>query len=62
LLGELGHLSGEAYARLRAGELLRENGRAAEAEAQLSRAIAFYGKVGAEGYAARGRRILTSAS
>ncbi len=61
LLGQIGHLSGEAYARLRAGELLREAGSSAEADGQLARAVAFYRDVGAEAYEARARLSLRSA-
>jgi hypothetical protein len=54
-------VSGEAYARLRAGERLREAGDAVEAGEQLARAIAVYDDVGAVAYVARAQRYLTPA-
>lgn len=44
---EIGHLDGEAAARLRAAEKLVAEGRRAEAEAQLEKALAFFRAVGA---------------
>lgn len=54
-------MSGEAYARLRAGERLREAGDALEAGEQLARAISVNDDVGAVAYVARAQRCLTPA-
>jgi tetratricopeptide (TPR) repeat protein len=45
LYGEIGSLPDEAFARLRAAELLLQAGRRADAEDQLQRALAFCRKV-----------------
>jgi tetratricopeptide (TPR) repeat protein len=50
LYGEIGSVPDEAYARLRAAEVLVEAGRRVEADAQLQRALAFYRSVGATAY------------
>ena len=50
VLGDMGALPEEAYARLRAAEALVEEGRRQEADAQLQRALVFYRSVGATAY------------
>jgi tetratricopeptide (TPR) repeat protein len=50
LLGQIGTKPDEADARLRAAELLFAEGRRAEADEQLGRALAFYSSVGAARY------------
>jgi tetratricopeptide (TPR) repeat protein len=47
---EIGSLPDEAFARLRGGQALFRAGRAAEAQAELKPAVAFYRRVGAETY------------
>jgi tetratricopeptide (TPR) repeat protein len=50
LFARIGSAPNEAYTRLRAAEKLLDEGRRAEAEAQLERALAFYRGVGATAY------------
>jgi hypothetical protein len=61
-LGQMGHASGEADARLRAAEALMEEGRRAEADAQLAQALAFYRSVGATVYVQRGEALLAASA
>jgi class 3 adenylate cyclase/tetratricopeptide (TPR) repeat protein len=60
VLAEIGALSDEAYARLLGGERLIAEGREADAQTQLSRALAFYRSVGATAYVRRGETLLAS--
>jgi hypothetical protein len=68
LLGAAGilHATGaaafEAHARLRAAARLTSEGRHAEAEQQLQRALAFYRSVGATRYIREGEALLAAAS
>lgn len=57
---DIGSLADEAYARLRAAEALVADGRRAEADAQLQRALAFYHAVGATLYLQQGERLLAA--
>jgi tetratricopeptide (TPR) repeat protein len=52
----------EAYARLRAAELLASQGRHAEAQAHLEPALAFYRSVGADAYVSRGETLLPASA
>jgi hypothetical protein len=52
----------EAHARLRAAGRLTADGRHAEAEEQLQRALAYYRSVGATRYIREGERLLAAAS
>jgi hypothetical protein len=47
---DMGAIPDEAFIRLRAGEALVKEGRRAQADAQLQRALAFYRSVGATAY------------
>jgi class 3 adenylate cyclase/tetratricopeptide (TPR) repeat protein len=60
ILGEIGAVPEEAYARLRAGEALVEAGRRAEADVQLERALAFYRSVGATPYIQKAEGLFTA--
>ena len=60
LLAEIGHLSDEAYVRLRAAERLVGEGRRAEADEQLERALAFYRSVGATRYIQEAEALLAA--
>ena len=53
-----GYPTGEAYARLRAAKQLVEEGRRAEADAELNRALAFYREVDATAYVREGEALL----
>jgi thioredoxin-like negative regulator of GroEL len=53
-------LPDEAYARLRAAEPLVAEGRRAEADEQLGRALAFYRSVGATRYVVEGEALLAA--
>jgi len=57
-LAEIRHRPGEAYARLRAARELVEEGRRAEADAQLQRSLAFWREVGATRYVREGEALL----
>ena len=57
LYAEAGVLLFEAEARLRAAEQLFADGRTAEGEAQLERALAFYRPIGATLFVERGERL-----
>src|SRR6266545_332186 len=58
LCAEIGSLPDDAYARLRSAEIFAHEGRRADADAQLKRALAFYGSVGAAAYARRAEVLL----
>jgi class 3 adenylate cyclase len=58
----MGIVSDEAFFRLRAAEQLVEKGRRAEADEQLSRALAFYRSVGATRYVREGEALLTASA
>jgi class 3 adenylate cyclase/tetratricopeptide (TPR) repeat protein len=60
VLAQMGDRSSEAYARLRAGRALLQNGRGGEAEAELVAALTFYRGVGAVRYAGRAEELLAS--
>jgi class 3 adenylate cyclase/tetratricopeptide (TPR) repeat protein len=62
LLGEIGAVSQEAFLRLRAAEQLVEEGRRAEADAQLARALAFYRAVGATRHVREGEALLAASA
>jgi class 3 adenylate cyclase/tetratricopeptide (TPR) repeat protein len=61
LFAEIGTRPDEAYARLRAAEQLLVDGRRAEADAQLSQALAFFRSVGATRYVRMGESLLAAA-
>ena len=52
----------EAHARLRAAEQLRIEGRHADANEQLERALAFFRSVGAVRYVRRGEALLAASA
>ena len=62
LLGEIGARTQEAFLRLRAAEQLVEEGRRAEADEQLNRALAFYRSVGATRYVREGEALLAASA
>jgi class 3 adenylate cyclase/tetratricopeptide (TPR) repeat protein len=62
VLGEIGYRTGEADARLRAAKQLVEEGRRAEADAELSLALAFYREVGATAYVREGEALLAASA
>jgi hypothetical protein len=62
LLDEIGYRTGEAYARLREAKQLVEEGRHAEADMELSRALAFYREVGATTYVREGEALLAESA
>jgi class 3 adenylate cyclase/tetratricopeptide (TPR) repeat protein len=62
LFGDMGMRTDEAYARLRIAESLATEGRRAEAQPQLERALAFYRSVGATTYVRRGEAILPASA
>jgi tetratricopeptide (TPR) repeat protein len=59
---EMGAVSEEAYARLAAARLLVDQGRRAEADEQLQRALGFYRSVGARRYIGQAEALLAAAS
>jgi class 3 adenylate cyclase/tetratricopeptide (TPR) repeat protein len=59
---EIGNLANEALCRLRAAEKLVVEGRRAEADAHLRRALAFFRSVGATRYVREGEALLAAAS
>jgi len=61
-LGRIGYRPGEAYARLRAARKLVEEGRRAEADAELRRALAFWREVGAARYVREGEALLAASA
>ncbi|TMJ94639.1 MAG: hypothetical protein E6G67_08980 [Actinobacteria bacterium] len=58
----IGSIPDEAYARLRAAEVLARAGRRAEADAQLGRALGLYRSVGAARYARQGEALLAASA
>jgi DNA-binding SARP family transcriptional activator/tetratricopeptide (TPR) repeat protein len=58
----IGDRPDEAYARLEAAEQLIAEGRGAEADAQLVRALAFFRSVGATRYVEAGERLLAAST
>jgi len=60
LLVEIGSVPDEAYARLRAADQLIAQGRRAEGNAQLARALAFYRSVGATRFIREGESLLAA--
>ncbi len=62
LCAEIGVLPDEAYARLRAAEVLVADGRRAEADAQLEKALAFWVSVGATRYIGEGEALLAESA
>jgi hypothetical protein len=58
----MGAFSAAAEARMWAGEWLVEQGRQAEANVQLERALVFWRTVGARGYLQRSESLLAAAS
>jgi thioredoxin-like negative regulator of GroEL len=61
IFAELGHLPNEAYTRLRAAQQLVAEGRRAEADEQLRKALAFYRSIGATRYLREGEALLAAA-
>jgi class 3 adenylate cyclase len=62
LFYEIGQLDDEAAARLRAAERLLREGRRAEADAHLQKALAFYRSVGASRYAREAESLLAASA
>jgi class 3 adenylate cyclase len=62
IIGGMGVVSHEAFFRLRAAEQLVDEGRRAEADAQLRRALAFYRSVGATRYVREGGALLAASA
>ena len=62
ILAEIGALSDEAFARLRAAEALVDTGQRADADAQLRQALAFYRSVGATAYVREGEGLLAASA
>jgi len=62
LLGDMGVVTHEAFFRLRAAEQLVDEGRRAEADEQLGRALAFYRSVGATRYVQEGEALLAASA
>jgi hypothetical protein len=62
ILGEIGTPSREAFFRLRRAEQLVAEGRRAEADEQLHRALAFYRSVGATRYIREGEALLAASA
>jgi hypothetical protein len=62
VLEEIGYRTGEAYGRLRAAKQLVEEGRRAEADAELNRPLAFYREVGATTYVREGEALLAESA
>jgi class 3 adenylate cyclase/tetratricopeptide (TPR) repeat protein len=61
-LHTIGYRPGEAYARLRAAKLLVEDGRRAEADLELQRALVFWRDVGATRYVREGEALLAASA
>jgi hypothetical protein len=59
---EIGYRPGEAYARLRMARELVEEGRRAEADAELQRALGFWREVGATRYVREGEALLAASA
>jgi class 3 adenylate cyclase/tetratricopeptide (TPR) repeat protein len=62
ICAEMGALTQESYARLAAARLLVEQGRRAEADEQLHRALGFYRSVGATWYVRQGEALLAASA
>jgi tetratricopeptide (TPR) repeat protein len=62
VLAEIGYRPGEAYARLRAARELVEEGKRAEADAELTPALAFWREVGATRYVREGEALLAESA
>jgi class 3 adenylate cyclase/tetratricopeptide (TPR) repeat protein len=62
IFGRIGSLPDEAFLRLRAAEQLVSDGRRAEADEQLQRALAFYRSVGATRYIREGEALLAASA
>jgi tetratricopeptide (TPR) repeat protein len=62
LLGEIGAVTPEAFYRLRRAEQLVTEGRRAEADEQLHRALAFYHSVGATQHLREGEALLAASA
>jgi hypothetical protein len=62
VLAEIGYRPGEAYARLQAAKELVEEGKRAEADAQLNPALAFWHEVGATAYVREGEALLAESA
>jgi class 3 adenylate cyclase len=62
VLAEIGYRPGEAYARLRGAKALVEEGRRAEADAELQRSLAFWREVGAKCYVREGEALLAASA
>jgi hypothetical protein len=58
----MGALPEEASARLRAAEALVQEGRRAQADAELNRALAFWRSVGATAYVREGEGLLAESA
>jgi tetratricopeptide (TPR) repeat protein len=59
---EIGHMPEEAHLRLKAAEQLLAQGRRAEADAQLTKALAFYRSVGASRYIRQCEELLAASA
>jgi tetratricopeptide (TPR) repeat protein len=62
VLAKIGYRPGEAYARLRAAKVLAEQGKRAEADAELTPALAFWREVGATRYVREGEALLAESA
>jgi hypothetical protein len=62
IIGGMGIVTHEAFFRLRAAEQLVDEGRRAEADEQLRRALAFYRSVGATRYVREGEALLAASA
>jgi ATP/maltotriose-dependent transcriptional regulator MalT len=62
IIGGMGIVTNEAFFRLRAAEQFVEEGRRAEADEQLRRALAFYRSVGATRYVREGEALLAASA
>ncbi len=62
LCADMGAVTEEAYARLAAARMFAEEGRRAEADGQLRRALAFYRSVGATRYVREGEALLAASA
>ena len=62
VLAEIGYRPGEAYARLRAAKELVGQGKRAEADAELTPALAFWREVGATRYVRDGEALLAESA
>jgi class 3 adenylate cyclase/tetratricopeptide (TPR) repeat protein len=62
IYGKVGAQPEEAYARLRAAELLVQDGRRAEADAELERALAFWRTAGATAFIRQGEALMAASA